>query len=111
MLNAIEYSPLHGISRLEDESVPIKPLDNFVSEPQRIVFIDEEKAQNRLLMLSPKYCLWKPGDQFRVFSGLDISKVPESLRPFIEKLPTRIRERHGKFQNCQRCVFRIIKSR
>lgn len=101
MLNAIEYSPMHGISRLEDELVPIKPLDNFVPEPQRIVYIDEEKAQKSISDEIVKVLSLKPGDQFRVFSGLDISKVPESLRPFIEKLP---QEFENAIEN-----FRIVK--
>lgn len=101
MLNAIEHSPLHGISRLEDELVPIKPLDHFVSEPQRIVLIDEEKAQKSISDAIIKLLALQPGEQFRVFSGLDISRVPESLRPFIEKLPQ-------EFENAME-NFRIVK--
>ncbi|MGG5322094.1 hypothetical protein IGL76_002867 [Enterococcus sp. DIV2381] len=87
MLNAIEYSVMHRISRREDELVQIKPLENFVPEPQRIVEIDEARAQKAISDEIVKVLSLKPGDKFRVFFGLDISKVPEPLRPFMEKLP------------------------
>ncbi|AUB53879.1 QWxxN domain [Enterococcus mundtii] len=109
MLNAIEYSPMQGISRLEDELVPIKPLDHFVPEPQRIVYIDEEKAQKSISDEIAKVLSLKPDDQFRVFSGLDISMVPESLRPFIEKLPQEFKNAIENFRIVKDVCLELLK--
>lgn len=100
-LNAIEYAPMHGISRLENKLVPIKPLDALVPEPQRIVTLDEISTQQTILDVITEVLSLKSGGQFRVFSGFDIRQVPEPLRPFMEKLP---QEFENAIEN-----FRIVK--
>ena len=68
MLNAIEYSPLHGISRLEDELVPLKPLDNFVPEPQRII----ELAECRIVIVADAF-----HKRPEILQGIQMAVPPE----------------------------------
>lgn len=97
--DAIPYINIDAL-RFVDHSVKLPPLEGFIPLPRNRVRIDAEK--NLLSDLAEVIQLYLPKTPelpYKVFSGLEQSKLPPSLRPFAKKFIEEVQETASIFEN------------
>lgn len=96
--DAIPYFEIDAI-RFVDHSVQLPPLDALIPLPRNRVRIDAEKnLLNDLAEIVQLYLPKTPELPYKVYSGLEPSKLPASLRPFAKKFIEEVQETTAIFE-------------
>ncbi|WP_066025006.1 QWxxN domain [Enterococcus mundtii] len=96
--DAIPYFEIDAI-RFVDHSVQLPPLDALIPLPRNRVRIDAEKnLLSDLAEIVQLYLPKTPELPYKVYSGLEPSKLPASLRPFAKKFIEEVQETTAIFE-------------
>lgn len=99
ILDATPYFEIDAV-RFVDHSITLPPLDGFIPLPRNRVRIGQEQEfLGDLAEVIQLYLPKTPDLPYKVFSGLDTSKFPPSLRPFVAKFAEEVQETIDIFEN------------
>lgn len=92
------------LPRVTDKNVECKKLTAFIPEPQIEVILDEKSTQIAISKGIEMMYHSQPVD-YQVFSGLDISKVPDYLKPYFKEMSDGFFEAINYFKTTkERCI-------
>lgn len=87
-----------GTDIVEDPKVIVPVLSEFVPELPPYVISDEAKLREKITSAIKEYFPEGSNPNYRVFSGIDITKAPESLKPFLKQFTAEFKNAHENFQ-------------
>lgn len=92
------------LPRTVDKNVEPKKLTTFIPEPQVEVMLNEESMRQSISEVIAIMYHSQPVD-YKVFSGLDLSKVPDYLQPYLKELSDGFYEAINYFKTTkERCI-------
>ncbi|MDV7743882.1 QWxxN domain [Enterococcus mundtii] len=83
---------------VEDPKVTVPVLSEFVPEFPPYVISDEAKLREQITSGIKGYFPKDSNPNYRVFSGIDITKAPESLKPFLKQFTPEFQNAHENFK-------------
>lgn len=86
---------------VEDPNVPLPPLTEFVPEWPSYIRSDEDGLRTGITRSILSYFPKEPKPNYRVFSGIDLTNSPESLKPFRRQFV-------NEFKNAQEIIQKFI---
>lgn len=99
-----------GVVVKENDNVLFTPIASFIPEPRPIVLNNEAWNKQNILDTITKHLPEEPKIDFRIYAGLDLSKVPDFLHPFYQELIKDYRTAQEYYQKVLDIFQGILKS-